>query len=146
MSRFAVAGIDHVHIYVRDRAAAARWYGAVLGLRRDRRFAAWAREVGGPLTLTAADGASHVALFEDDRRAGHGTTVALRTDGEGFVAFSKRAARLPLFDKRRRQAQPRLQDHEQSLSLYFNDPDGNPVELTTYDVAVARLRLRATAL
>jgi len=41
LSRFAVAGIDHVHIYVRDRAAAARWYGAVLGLRRDRRFAAW---------------------------------------------------------------------------------------------------------
>ena len=135
-----------MHIYVRDRAAAARWYGAVLGLRRDRRFAAWAREVGGPLTLTAADGASHVALFEDDRRAGHGTTVALRTDGGGFVAFSKRAARLPLYDKRRRQAQPRLQDHEQSLSMYFNDPDGNPVELTTYDVAVARLRLRTTAL
>ncbi len=76
MSRFAVVGIDHVHIYVRDRAAAARWYGTVLGLRRDRRFAAWAREVGGPLTLTAADGITHVALFEDERRAGHGSTVA----------------------------------------------------------------------
>ena len=146
MSRFAVAGLDHVHVYVRDRTAAARWYGAVLGLRRDRRFAAWAREVGGPLTLTAADGVTHVALFEDDRRAGHGTTVALRTDGEGFVSFSKRSARLALFDKRRRPAAPRLQDHEQSLSLYFNDPDGNPVELTTYEVAVARLRLHTMAL
>ena len=30
----------------------------------------------------------------------------------------------------------------QSLSLYFNDPDGNPVELTTYDAAIARPRLR----
>ena len=146
MSRFAVAGIDHVHIYVRDRAAAARWYVTVLGLRRDRRFAAWAREVGGPLTLTAADGASHVALFEDDRRAGHCSTVALRTDGEGFVAFSKRASRLPLYDKRRRAAPPRLQDHVQSLSLYFSDPDGNPIELTTYDVVAARLRLRTTTL
>jgi hypothetical protein len=68
--------------------------------------------------------------------------VALRTDGEGFVAFSRRAARLPLFDKRRRPAPPRLQDHEQSLSLYFNDIDGNPVELTTYDAAIARPRLR----
>jgi catechol 2,3-dioxygenase-like lactoylglutathione lyase family enzyme len=146
LSRFAVAGIDHVHIFVRDRAAAARWYGAVLGLRRDRRFAAWAREVGGPLTLTAADGTTHVALFEDERRAGHCTTVALRTCGDGFVAFAKKAARLPLYDKRRRPSAPRLQDHEQSLSLYFSDPDGNPIELTTYDVVAARLRLRAKAL
>ena len=142
MSRFAVAGIDHVHVYVRDRAVAARWYAALLGLRRDRRFAAWAREVGGPLTLTAADGTTHVALFEDERRAGHGTTVALRTCGDGFVTFAKKAARLPLYDKRRRRAEPRMQDHEQSLSLYFSDPDGNPIELTTYDAAATRLRLK----
>jgi catechol 2,3-dioxygenase-like lactoylglutathione lyase family enzyme len=141
MTRFAVAGLDHVHVYVRDRAAAARWYGSVLGLKRDARFAAWAREAGGPLTLTAADGTGHIALFEDDRRAGHGSTVALRTDGAGFAAFAKRAARLPLYDKRRRPTPPRLQDHGQSLSLYFSDPDGNALELTTYDVAVARLRV-----
>ncbi|MCU0769016.1 MAG: VOC family protein [Burkholderiaceae bacterium] len=141
MSRFAVAGLDHVHVHVRDRAAAARWYGAVLGLRRDRRFAAWAREVGGPLTLTAADGLTHVALFEDERRAGHGHTVALRTDCEGFVAFFRRAPRLALYDRRRKPGPPRLQDHEQSLSLYFSDPDGNPLELTTYDAALARARL-----
>ena len=89
------------------------------------------------------DGITHIALFEDERRAGHGTTVALRTDGAGFIAFSKRASRLPLFDKRRRPSAPRLQDHDQSLSLYFNDPDGNPVELTTYEVIAARLGLRA---
>jgi catechol 2,3-dioxygenase-like lactoylglutathione lyase family enzyme len=143
VSRFAVAGLDHVHVYVRSRSAAARWYNVVLGLRRDPRFASWAREAGGPLTLTASDGITHVALFEDERRAGRGATVALRTDGAGFVAFNKRATRLPLFDKRRRPSAPRLQDHQQSLSLYFSDPDGNPWELTTYEVIPARLGLHA---
>jgi predicted lactoylglutathione lyase len=36
-----------------------------------------------------------------------------------------------------------LQDHQQSLSLYFSDPDGNPWELTTYEVIPARLGLHA---
>jgi catechol 2,3-dioxygenase-like lactoylglutathione lyase family enzyme len=142
MSRFRVIGLDHVHVFVRDRAAAARWYSSVLGFRRDPRFASWAREIGGPLTLTAADDATHIALFEDAERAGKATTVALRVDGESFAAFEKRSPKLPLFDRRRRPSSPRLQDHHLSLSLYFNDGDGNPIELTTYEVARARAKLK----
>ena len=33
-----------------------------------------------------------------------------------------------------------LQDHALSLSLYFNDRDGNPIELTTYEVDLVRAR------
>jgi catechol 2,3-dioxygenase-like lactoylglutathione lyase family enzyme len=142
MTRFRVDGLDHVHVYVRDRASAARWYGTVLGFRRDARFGCWAREIGGPLTLTAGDGITHLALFEDARRAGKATTVALRVDGASFVAFQRRAANLPLFDKRRRPSPPHLQDHQLSLSLYFNDRDGNPIELTTYEVDLVRARSR----
>jgi catechol 2,3-dioxygenase-like lactoylglutathione lyase family enzyme len=141
MSRFRVDGLDHVHVFVRDRAEAAKWYGSVLGLRRDARFGSWAREIGGPLTLTAGDGLTHVALFEDAKRAGKATTVALRVDGASFVSFHRRAAQLPLFDKRRRPSPPHLQDHALSLSLYFNDRDGNPIELTTYEVDLVRARV-----
>jgi catechol 2,3-dioxygenase-like lactoylglutathione lyase family enzyme len=141
MSRFRVDGLDHVHVYVRDRAQAARWYGSVLGFRRDARFGSWAREIGGPLTLTAGDGLTHLALFEDAKRAGKATTVALRVDGASFVSFHRRAGQLPLFDKRRRPSAPHLQDHALSLSLYFNDRDGNPIELTTYEVDLVRARV-----
>ena len=141
MSRFRVDGLDHVHVFVRARAEAAKWYGSVLGFRRDARFGSWAREIGGPLTLTAGDGLTHVALFEDAKRAGKATTVALRVDGASFVSFHKRAAQLPLFDKRRRPSSPHLQDHALSLSLYFNDRDGNPIELTTYEVDLVRARV-----
>jgi catechol 2,3-dioxygenase-like lactoylglutathione lyase family enzyme len=141
MTRFRVAGLDHVHVFVRDRPEAAKWYGNVLGFRRDPRFGSWARELGGPLTLTAGDGMTHVALFEDAKRAGKATTVALRVDGPSFVAFHKRAPQLPLFDKRRRPSPPHLQDHALSLSLYFNDRDGNPIELTTYEVDLVRARI-----
>ena len=141
MSRFRVDGLDHVHVFVRDRAEAAKWYGSVLGFRKDVRFGSWAREIGGPLTLTAGDGVTHLALFEDTKRAGKATTVALRVDGTSFVSFHKRAAQLPLFDKRRRPSPPHLQDHALSLSLYFNDRDGNPIELTTYEVDLVRARV-----
>ena len=141
MTRFRVEGLDHVHVYVRDRAEAAKWYGSVLGFRKDARFGSWARELGGPLTLTAGDGVTHLALFEDTKRAGKATTVALRVDGAAFVSFHRRAPQLPLFDKRRRPSPPHLQDHALSLSLYFNDRDGNPIELTTYEVDLVRARV-----
>ena len=141
MSRFRVDGLDHVHVFVRDRSEAAKWYGSVLGFRRDARFGSWARELGGPLTLTAGDGHTHLALFEDSKRAGKATTVALRVDGASFVSVHKRAAQLPLFDTRRRPSPPHLQDHALSLSLYFNDRDGNPIELTTYEVDLVRARV-----
>ena len=33
---------------------------------------------------------------------------------------------------------PALQDHGESLSLYFSDPDGNPFEITCTDSAALR--------
>jgi hypothetical protein len=37
---------------------------------------------------------------------------------------------------------PSCVDHAPSLSRYFRDPDGNPYEITTWDVSAARAALR----
>lgn len=119
-------GIDHIHIFVSDRAAAETWYRAVLGFARISDYAHWAAD-GGPLTIQDAQGCVHLALFERPPQACR-STVALRVDGAAFRAWKKHLDRvLPGAVKE--------EDHEQALSMYFEDPDGNPYEITTYDVA-----------
>jgi catechol 2,3-dioxygenase-like lactoylglutathione lyase family enzyme len=120
-------GIDHVHVFVEDRAAAERWYGSVLGLRRAPELEVWAAD-GGPLTLQDASGSIHIALFERPA-ARCRSTIALRVRGEDFGAWRAHLDRLL-------PGQVTFQDHDLSLSLYFADPDGNPYEITTYDTAV----------
>ena len=41
--------IDHIHVYVTDRAASERWYAEVMGLVRVPELERWAAD--GPLTL-----------------------------------------------------------------------------------------------
>lgn len=133
MSAPPLQRIDHVHVFVRDRGAAVRWYAEVLGLAPLEAFAHWA-EGGGPLTLADADGAVHLALFERPDAPPNRATIALATDAAGLAAWQHRlAAALG--------HAPALQDHGEALSLYFSDPDGNPYEITAYDAAAARAAL-----
>ncbi|HEX4570035.1 MAG TPA: VOC family protein [Dongiaceae bacterium] len=135
--RFAVGRLDHVHVHVRDRKAAVAWYRRVLGLAKAYDYTA-AGDARGPVVLTAADGATHLALFEvpeaaigraEDRR-----TVAFSVDGRAFLDFRRRLSRLKLAG---RDGQPvtaaATVDHGNSFSIYFVDPDSNPYEITTYD-------------
>ncbi len=60
--------------------------------------------------------------------------VAFGTDTAGFHSFLERLGTLGLTD---RDGDPisadDVVDHDLSYSLYFTDPDGNPLELTTND-------------
>jgi catechol-2,3-dioxygenase len=119
-------GVDHVHLFVADRTQAERWYERVLGMRRVVSLEAWASD-GGPLTVADAAGHVHLALFERPREPCR-STVALRVDGQAFLkwlAHLEAALGSPL---------PPV-DHGLSWSVYFSDPDGNPFEITSYDVA-----------
>lgn len=136
----AVEAIDHVHLEVRDREDAADWYADILGLKRHAPFAAWADDPNGPLFLATASGASALALFSRPIQPGNrDSTVAFRLSGESFLAFLDELLRLNLrgFDGRRLVRDDAV-DHGLSWSIYFVDPDGNRLEITTYDYAMVR--------
>ncbi|MEJ6389636.1 VOC family protein [Gymnodinialimonas ulvae] len=128
--------IDHVHIEVRDRDAAADWYARALGLSRDPHLAAWADDPMGPLILSAGDGAPALSLFARDCAAPtRDATIAFRVSGSAFGTFVESLPRADIVGRDgTRLTAADCVDHGLSHSLYFTDPDGNRIELTTYDL------------
>lgn len=117
---------DHVHVYVVNRTRSEDWYRRVLGLQRSPELAFWA-EGGGPLTVQNPSGSIHIALFERPAQPCR-SVVALRVGARAYGAW-----------KAHLQAELRgevsEEDHLVSRSLYFQDPEGNPYEITTYEMA-----------
>jgi hypothetical protein len=65
--------------------------------------------------------------------------VAFRVDGDGFLAFLDRLDSLALTDQRGQPvSRDQAVDHDQAFSLYFCDPYGHRLELTTYDAERVR--------
>jgi catechol-2,3-dioxygenase len=124
----ALLGFDHVHIYVQNRSAAERWYASVLGLERSKELEFWATG-GGPLTLQDKTGSVHLALFEQPHQKTR-STVALRVSGREYLAWRAHLRTVPNLAVTE-------EDHEVSVSLYFDDPDGNPYEITSYEYQLA---------
>ena len=125
---FAVQRIDHVEVFVRDLEQAAKWYADALGLREVRR---WDPH---PIMIGADD--TKLALFQAKpeaqpltREQTHGTLcwyrVAFKTDRAGFENAKKHLAEQgiefsgPI-------------DHVGAQSIYFEDLDGHPLEITYY--------------
>lgn len=115
--------IDHIHVSVADRQAAERWYGEVLGLSRVRELEFWSSG-GGPLTMQNPEGTVHLALFERPPERCR-STIAFGVDAKAFLQWQ--AHLCTAFGRALEAA-----DHEVSWSLYFDDPDGNPFEITSH--------------
>lgn len=134
--RFRVAQIDHVEFFVPDQYEAAEWYRRVLGLEIVPEYEEWA--VDGPLMIAGESGRTMLALFRGEPRGDRPTAgfhrVAFRVDGEGFLQFLAGLDRVMLFNRQgERLTAEQVVDHQKSWSIYFNDPYGHLLELTTYD-------------
>ena len=119
-----LAGFDHIHVYVPDREAAARWFAEVLGFSVVEKLRVWAPN-GGPLTIADAAGKIHLALFEKPDFVPQ-TAIAFGAGASDFLAWKQ------LLEARGILA--RCTDHSLAWSLYFHDPFRNMYEITTYEV------------
>lgn len=116
--------LDHVHIHVANRAQSEAWYARVLGLHRHPESEPWLSEHG-PLTVSNAAATVHLALFERPVEKCH-SVVAFRTTAAEFLAWRAHLSAILGHDVK-------AVDHHLAWSLYFNDPDGNPFEITSYE-------------
>jgi catechol 2,3-dioxygenase-like lactoylglutathione lyase family enzyme len=127
--RFTLEGIDHVAIAVRDVELSAAWYCEVLGLERRH------RDVWGSHPAIVGIGTTSVALFPV---AGSSPTPRPGREVLAMRHLAFRASRGELENARAALAGRGIafteQDHEIARSIYFEDPDGHEIEITTYEV------------
>lgn len=138
---FELERIDHVAITVSDLGNSIRWYKEVLGLER------YYKDAWDGVPIMMGKGGTCIALFKvrgktpsrgdksdklkhvlpDDRwRTLAMQHLAFRADRKNFEEAQK--------SLKEKGIEFRFVDHEISHSIYFKDPDGHEMEVTTYEV------------
>jgi catechol 2,3-dioxygenase-like lactoylglutathione lyase family enzyme len=122
-------GIDHVALGVRDVERSAKWYTDVLGFER------LYEGMWNGVPTFIGKGSTGIALFPESpdaqsipstRRDVRMLHLAFRSNRENFLAAQH--------ELKKRGIKFEFQDHEISHSIYFRDPDGHQLEITTYEL------------
>ena len=126
---FTLEGLDHAALAVRDVERSANWYVEVLGF--ERRFEGMWKSVPvfvglGQTALALFPAKTADAKSPDGRATVRILHLALRANRENFLAAQR--------DLTSRGIAFQFEDHEISHSIYFRDPDGHQLEITTYDL------------
>jgi catechol-2,3-dioxygenase len=122
-------GIDHVALSVRDIERSANWYIEVLGFERlhEGMWDGVPTFIGkgntGIALFSASPDAKSTSSTRRDIRMLH---LAFRANRENFLTAQR--------ELQKRSIKFEFQDHEISHSIYFCDPDGHQIEITTYEL------------
>lgn len=139
-----VAALDHVHLYVADPNAAAQWYGRVLGLQVMPSSGDGTRGSKRPLYMATPKGQYCASIFVGKPPSDGDHTTAFRVPGRTFIAFGEALETINVASRQGPQLTAlEAADHGLAFSYYFADPDGNHLELTTYDHPKVRTWLQA---
>jgi catechol 2,3-dioxygenase-like lactoylglutathione lyase family enzyme len=140
---FGVDQIDHVELFVPDRHEAAEWYRRVLGLKIVSEYEDWADDPQGPPMISSDAGNTKLALFQGEpqrpRESAGFHLVAFRVGAAQFKRFLDRLPNLDLTNHRGQSVTAdSVVDHVAAFSIYFCDPFGHRLELTTYEYERAK--------
>jgi catechol 2,3-dioxygenase-like lactoylglutathione lyase family enzyme len=123
-------GIDHVALAVPDVERSAAWFIEVLGFERLH------KEMWDGVPAFVGKGTTAIALFPRQPRDSATKSdpggvdmlhLALRADRRNFLDAQE--------DLKKRGIKFTFEDHEISHSIYFRNPDGHRIEITTYELA-----------
>ena len=122
--------IDHLALVSADAVRSRDWYVDVLGME-------WVYQgqwEDNPFFLRK--GETCLAIFQSGQDAAREPREGVRLDHFAFLAET-----MEDFQRAREELTARgiahdFQDHAISWSVYFRDPDGHVVEITTYDISV----------
>ena len=124
---FKVQGIDHIGLAVKDVQKSVEWYKELLGMER------LYEDVWGNFPGVVGIGDTSVAFFPTDDPnipLPDGLPIhhlAFRVDRANFKSAQETL--------RQKGIDFEFQNHETVHSIYFFDPDGHLIELTTYDLS-----------
>ena len=124
---FRIQHLDHVAFTARDINGLAEWYEKMFGMKRVYADA-WNGK-GHPVALCAGDAC--VALFRVREGAEPAPTEPIDPSRHFAMALDRANFEQAQRDLQELGIEFRLRNHKVCDSLYFNDPEGHEIELTT---------------